>query len=98
MLLHHPHRTLTQFGRISCRSLVCHGSILSRFGASGKPGAVQNELRGGFGQTNFAAGLAKRAYRGRSADIWRGSALPAPETSPLQERAASAQSSARLAL
>jgi hypothetical protein len=36
---HHPYRALADFTRVALRCLHC--SILSRLGASGKPGAVQ---------------------------------------------------------
>src|SRR5690606_2821016 len=35
----HPHRPLTHLGCVP-RQFVAHGSILSRFGASGKAGAI----------------------------------------------------------
>src|SRR5690606_32659310 len=38
-----PHRPLTHLGCVP-RQFVAHGSILSRFGASGKPGAIQLTL------------------------------------------------------
>ena len=41
---HHPHRALAHLRRKLVRRLACHGSILSRVGASGKPGAVQSAL------------------------------------------------------
>jgi hypothetical protein len=40
---HHPHRPLPNLGRIPLVWLV-HDSILSGFGVSGKPGAVQTGL------------------------------------------------------
>jgi len=40
LLEHQPHGALTHFGGVL--ALPSHGSILSRFGASGKPGPVQN--------------------------------------------------------
>src|SRR5690606_20732516 len=36
----HPHRPFTHLGCVP-RQFVAHGSILSRFGASGKGGAIQ---------------------------------------------------------
>ena len=46
MLPHHPHRPRPDFGREFVRRFLLryrfHGSILSRVGASGKPGAVQS--------------------------------------------------------
>ena len=42
VLQHHPHRTRTYLSRIPvCRLCFVHGSNLSGFRASGKPGAVQ---------------------------------------------------------
>ena len=41
MLDHHPHGTLAHFRRKLLSLLLVHGSILSKSGASGKPGAVQ---------------------------------------------------------
>jgi hypothetical protein len=42
MLRHHPHGTRAHFRRVCLRCLPrFHRSILSRVGASGKPGAVQ---------------------------------------------------------
>src|SRR3954471_13104200 len=40
VIQHHPDRALADLRRIGGCAL-CHGSILSRVGASGKPGAVQ---------------------------------------------------------
>ena len=42
VLQHHPHRALADLRRKLVRCLACHGSIFSRVGASGKPGAVQS--------------------------------------------------------
>ena len=44
VLQHHPHRPLPDFRRKLVRRHACHGSILSRVGASGKAGAVQAAL------------------------------------------------------
>ena len=44
MLDHHPHSTLAHFRRKLLSLLLVHGSILSKSGASGKPGAVQGFL------------------------------------------------------
>ena len=41
VLDHHPHGTLAHFRRKLLSLLLVHGSILSKSGASGKPGAVQ---------------------------------------------------------
>jgi len=40
----HPHRPLTHLGCVP-RQFVAHGSILSRFGASGKDGAIHIDFR-----------------------------------------------------
>ena len=41
MIQNHPHRAGSHLRRELVRCLACHGSTLSRVGASGKPGAVQ---------------------------------------------------------
>jgi hypothetical protein len=41
VIQHQPHRAETNLRRKSVACLIAHGSILSRVGASGKPGAVQ---------------------------------------------------------
>lgn len=48
MLENHPDHAATHFGGKLVRRLVRHGSILSRVGASGKPGAVQVILYDGW--------------------------------------------------
>jgi hypothetical protein len=42
VLQNHPDRPLADLGRKPVRRPACHGSSLSRVGASGKPGAVQS--------------------------------------------------------
>jgi hypothetical protein len=44
VLQNHPHGTLAHLRRKLVRRLVRHGPILSRVGASGKPGAVQTDF------------------------------------------------------
>src|ERR1700677_1848208 len=43
MIQNHPHRAGSHLRRELVRCLACHGSTLSRVGASGKPGAVHAE-------------------------------------------------------
>ena len=40
VIQNHPHRASSHLRRELVRCLACHGSTLSRVGASGKPGAV----------------------------------------------------------
>src|SRR5271163_1899856 len=45
VIQNHPHRASSHLRRELVRCLACHGSTLSRVGASGKPGAVQSVAR-----------------------------------------------------
>ncbi len=69
MFQHHPDRPGSHFSRIPVRRWLAHRSILSRVGASGKPGAVQFGALGQFErdltQERTRAGLAAAAARGR---------------------------------
>ena len=72
MLQHHPHRPFPDLRGKRLRRPARHGSILSRVGASGKPGAVQGvQGRLDLQYWKDAGGLSKSEWRGPRSTSWR---------------------------
>jgi hypothetical protein len=65
VIQHHPDRPLADFRCKLVRRLAHIGSVYSRVGASGKPGAVQlmSDVYTGFGEPAFLPISAHQRYR-----------------------------------